>query len=150
MRLSLGVGNKPNKFPRLQVSTISYFSTNAYEVPWLHLNIASCVMKFLGHHCILTFVIFNYLLQPLTSSTIFLLATISFFLSHATWFWGSNFSTKDLLFSNDTILIEIRLGKYFILEFVIVKYWYSWIDVWVWKCYLFPIYAKFCLFVRAS
>ncbi len=65
MRLLLAVGNKPNKFPRLQVSTISYFSTNVYELPWLHLDIISCVMKFLGHHCIFTFVIFNYLLQPL-------------------------------------------------------------------------------------
>jgi hypothetical protein len=25
-------------------------------------------------------------------------------LSHATWFWSLKFSTKDLLFSNDTIL----------------------------------------------
>jgi hypothetical protein len=42
----------------LQVATIPYLSTNAYEVPWLHLDIANCVIKFLGHHCIHTFVIF--------------------------------------------------------------------------------------------
>jgi hypothetical protein len=47
----------------LQVATISYLSTNAYEVPWLHLDIASCVIKILGHHCI--HAIFDYLLQPL-------------------------------------------------------------------------------------
>ncbi len=40
----------------------------------------------------------------LISSTKFLFAIVSFFLSHATWFWSLKFSTKDLLFSNDTIL----------------------------------------------
>jgi hypothetical protein len=47
--------------------------------------------------------------------------------------------------------IEAWLSKYFILEFVISKYWSSWIEVWFWKCYfLLPIYAQFCLFVHAS
>lgn len=39
-----------------------------------------------------------------TSLTKFLFTIVSFFLSHATRFWGLKFSTKDLLFSIDTIL----------------------------------------------
>ncbi len=53
----------------------SHLSMNTFKVPWLHLEVASCVLKkvnaflciqcLLEHHCILTFVGFDYLLQHL-------------------------------------------------------------------------------------
>jgi hypothetical protein len=48
LRLLLQVGNKPNKFPRLPVATIFHLSMNAYEIPWLHLDIIGYVMNFFG------------------------------------------------------------------------------------------------------
>jgi len=51
-----------------------------------------------------TFVIFDYLLQSLNKFNKVFVCHCFIFLSHATWFWDLKFSTKDLLFSNDTIL----------------------------------------------
>jgi hypothetical protein len=60
------------------------------------------------------------------------------------------FSKGFIVFKWHDFWIETQLGKYFILEFVIVNYWSSWIEVWVWKCYLLlPICAQFYLFVHA-
>jgi hypothetical protein len=78
---------------------------NIYGVPWLHLDKLQIVSwNFLGHHCIFTFMIFDYLLQPLNKFNKVFVHHCFIFLSHAIRFWGLKFSTRDLLFSNDTIL----------------------------------------------
>ncbi len=48
------------------------------------------------------------------SLTKFLFTIVSSFLSHAIWFWSLKFSTRNLLFSNDTILdwSLVRLVSY--------------------------------------
>jgi len=105
LRLLLQLGNKPNKFPRLPIATISHLSMNVLWstlVAFRHYRLCHeffwAIIAFLP----LWFFITCYNLW--TSSTKFLFAIVSLFLSHATWFWGLKFSTKDLLFSNDTIL----------------------------------------------
>jgi len=49
--------------PKVPIATISHLSMNAYAVPWLHLNIIGCVMKFFGPS--LHSYLCDYLLQSL-------------------------------------------------------------------------------------
>jgi hypothetical protein len=119
----------PPKMSHLRV----YTPTNIYGVPWLHLDKLQIMSwMFLGHHCIFTFVIFDYLLQPLNEfNKVFVNRSLNFFLSHAIQIWGLKFSTRDLLFSNDTILdrssirlvfyINICHYKNFIVLLIIIK-----------------------------
>jgi hypothetical protein len=51
--------------PKVPVATISHLSMNAYAVPWLHLNIIGCVMKFFGPS------LHSYLCDFLLLATIF-------------------------------------------------------------------------------